>query len=59
MNMDSKGKDLFIVDNSVEGWTGLRYLEEWTTIAKAFDIATGYFEISALLALDGKWQSFR
>jgi hypothetical protein len=51
MNMDSKGKDLFIVDNSVEGWTGLRYLEEWASIAKAFDIATGYFEISALLAL--------
>jgi hypothetical protein len=25
-------------------------------IAKAFDIATGYFEIGALLALDGKWQ---
>ena len=51
-----KGRDLFIVDNSVSGWTGLRYLEEWTGIAKAFDIATGYFEIGALLALDGKWQ---
>src|SRR4030095_6097434 len=57
MSIDSKGKDLFIVDNSVEGWTGLRYLEEWTTIAKAFDIATGFFEISALLALEGKWQT--
>ncbi len=53
---DSKGRDLFIVDNSVSGWTGLRYLEEWAGIAKAFDIATGYFEIGALLALDGKWQ---
>lgn len=51
------GRDLFIVDNSVSGWTGLRYLEEWTTIAKAFDIATGYFEIGGLLALEGKWQS--
>ncbi len=50
------GRDLFIVDNSVSGWTGLRYLEEWSGIAKAFDIATGYFEIGALLALDGKWQ---
>ena len=50
------GRDLFIVDNSVEGWTGVRYLEEWSSIAKAFDIATGYFEIGALLALDGKWQ---
>lgn len=56
MNTDPKGKDLFIVDNSVSGWTGLRYLEEWTQIAKSFDIATGYFEIGSLLALDGKWQ---
>lgn len=56
MTVDSKGRELFIVDNSVSGWTGLRYLEEWAGIAKAFDIATGYFEIGALLALDGKWQ---
>lgn len=53
---DPKGKDLFIVDNSVSGWTALRYLEEWSAIAKAFDIATGFFEIGSLLALDGKWQ---
>lgn len=57
MTSESKGRDLFIVDNSVSGWTALRYLEEWCTIAKGFDIATGYFEIGALLALDGKWQS--
>jgi hypothetical protein len=50
MTAESKGRDLFIVDNSVSGWTCLRYLEEWTDIAKAFDIATGYFEIGALLA---------
>jgi len=56
MPPDSKGRDLFIVDNSVSGWTALRYLEEWSSIAKAFDIATGYFEIGSLLALDGKWQ---
>jgi len=56
MTVESKGRELFIVDNSVSGWTGLRYLEEWSGIAKAFDIATGYFEIGALLALDGKWQ---
>jgi hypothetical protein len=56
MSPAAHGRDLFIVDNSVSGWTGLRYLEEWTEIAKAFDIATGYFEIGALLALDGKWQ---
>ena len=38
MTVDSKGRELFIVDNSVSGWTGLRYLEEWSSIAKAFDI---------------------
>ena len=57
MVADSKGRGLFIVDNSVSGWTGLCYLEEWSGIAKAFDIATGYFEIAALLALDGRWQA--
>ena len=56
MSAESKGRDLFIVDNSVSGWTGLRYMEEWSSISKAFDIATGYFEIGALLTLDGKWQ---
>ena len=56
MNTDSTGRNLFIVDNSAAGWTGLRYLEEWTEIARAFDIATGFFEIDAFLALDGKWQ---
>ena len=48
--------DLFIVDNSEENWKGLKYLEEWTDFSKAFDIATGYFEIGALLALEGRWQ---
>lgn len=47
---------LFIVDNSQEGWAGLDYLREWTDLAKTFDIATGYFEIGALLDLDGDWQ---
>ena len=56
-NSSGSGRDLFIVDNSVSGWTGLRYLKEWADIARAFDIATGFFEIGALLALDGKWQS--
>jgi len=52
----SSGGDLFIVDNSISGWTGLKYLKEWTEISTGFDIATGYFEIGALLALDGHWQ---
>lgn len=50
------GNDLFIVDNSDEDWKVLNYLAEWSGISHKFDIATGYFEIGALLALDGKWQ---
>ena len=42
MTAESKGRDLFIVDNSISGWTGLKYLEEWTDITKSFDIATGF-----------------
>jgi phosphatidylserine/phosphatidylglycerophosphate/cardiolipin synthase-like enzyme len=56
---EPRGRDLFIVDNSVSGWTALRYLEEWSGIAKAFDIATGYFEIGGLLALGEKWQALQ
>src|ERR1035437_9909277 len=56
MPQEKSGHELFIVDNSVSGWSCLRYLQEWAGIAKSFDIATGYFEIGALLALDGKWQ---
>ncbi len=51
-----KARDFFIVDNSISEWTGIRYLEEWSSISKKFDIATGYFEIGSLLALEGKWQ---
>lgn len=50
------GNELFIVDNSDEDWKVLNYLSEWSEISHKFDIATGYFEIGALLALDGKWQ---
>ena len=50
------GNDLFIVDNSDEDWKVLNYLTEWADISSRFDIATGYFEIGSLLALDGKWQ---
>jgi hypothetical protein len=31
MNAEKKGKDLFIVDNSVSGWTGLRYGRGFST----------------------------
>jgi hypothetical protein len=53
---EQTGRDLFIVDNSISGWTGLRYLREWCGIATSFDIATGFFEIGALLELDSDWQ---
>jgi superfamily II DNA or RNA helicase len=52
----SKGGEIFIVDNSDVNWKTVDYLREWTEIAKQFDIATGYFEIGSLLALDGHWQ---
>mgnify|MGYP001434974977 CR=1 FL=1 len=54
--MQSLGGDLFIVDNSISGWTGIKYLEQWTEISTSFDIATGYFDAGALLALDSHWQ---
>jgi len=44
------------VDNSDEAWKVVRYLHEWCQISKAFDIATGYFEIGSLLALGNEWQ---
>ena len=50
------GSELFIVDNSVSGWTGLEYLRQWCEISRSFDIATGFFEIGSLLDLDGHWQ---
>ena len=50
------GSELFIVDNADDQWKVQRYLHDWCDIASSFDIATGYFEIGALLALDGQWQ---
>jgi hypothetical protein len=47
---------LFIVDNSEGGRSGLGYLREWCELARGIDIATGFFEIGALLGLDGAWQ---
>ena len=50
------GGDVLIVDNSDAEWKVRDYLREWTEIAHTFDIATGFFEIGALLMLDGHWQ---
>ena len=50
------GSELFIVDNSDTDWKVARYLRDWCQISKSIDIATAYFEIGSLLALDGEWQ---
>jgi len=50
------GSELFIVDNSDEDWKVARYLRDWCQLSSSIDIATGYFEIGSLLALDGEWQ---
>ncbi len=46
----------FIVDNSDEHWKALEYVRQWCQISTSIDIATGFFEIGALLSLDGEWQ---
>lgn len=55
-NGTRRGGDLFIVDNTDGDWKVREYLREWSDISHTFDIATGNFEIGALLALDGQWQ---
>src|SRR5713226_3187938 len=50
------GSELFIVDNSDNDWKAMRYLHDWCQISERIDIATGYFEIGALLGLKGEWQ---
>lgn len=50
------GSELFVVDNSEDDWKALRYLKDWCGLSKAIDVATGYFEIGSLLALEGEWQ---
>ncbi|HUY33032.1 MAG TPA: helicase-related protein, partial [Pirellulales bacterium] len=50
------GSELFIVDNSDDDWKVVRYLRDWCPLSKSIDIATGYFEIGALLALNDAWR---
>jgi hypothetical protein len=56
MSKTQSGSEIFIVDNSDQYWKVREYLKEWSDISHQFDIATGYFEIGALLTLEGKWQ---
>lgn len=51
-----QGSDLFIVDNSDGDWKVYSYLADWCELSSSIDIATGYFEIGALLCLKEKWQ---
>ncbi len=53
---EPRGANLFIIDNSDEQWKAAKYLRDWCDLACSLDIATGYFEIGALLTLDGQWQ---
>ena len=32
---ERKGGDLFIVDNSLSQWTGLKYLDQWIDVARS------------------------
>ena len=50
------GTDLFIIDNSDEDWKVSDYLHDWCQLSQSIDVATGFFEIGSLLALDGEWQ---
>lgn len=54
--VSKSGSELFIVDNSDEDWKVRRYLNDWLPISKSIDIATGYFEIGALLVLNDEWK---
>lgn len=56
MSEKLSGAEILIVDNSDTDWKVLNYLREWTEISRQFDIATGYFEIGSLLALENDWQ---
>src|ERR1051326_1849833 len=51
-----RGTDLFIVDNSNPDWKVRRYLHDWCELSASLDVATGNFEIGALLVLDPAWQ---
>lgn len=53
---DIKSEGLLIIDNTRENGTCLGYLKSWANASSALDVATGYFDIGALLALDGQWQ---
>jgi superfamily II DNA or RNA helicase len=50
------GSSVFIIDNTDSEWDVLRYLTGWCRLSKGLDVASAYFEIGSLLALDTAWQ---
>lgn len=50
------GSELFIVDNSDEAWKVAEYMRRWCKHSSTIDVATGYFDIGALLCLGDHWQ---
>ncbi|HOW76814.1 MAG TPA: hypothetical protein P5102_08970 [Candidatus Competibacteraceae bacterium] len=53
MSDPQAGTELFIVDNSDTDGKVRDYLKKWCALSRTVDIAAGYFEIGALLALGG------
>ena len=54
--MTKSASELFIVDNSDADWKVRNYLTDWCDLSSSIDVATGYFEIGALLSLKESWQ---
>jgi superfamily II DNA or RNA helicase len=46
----------FILDNADAESSGMARLDRWTAEARSLDVATGYFDIGALLRLESRWQ---
>ena len=55
--MSNPASEIFIIDNGAPERKVLHCLREWRLDSQAVDIATGFFEIGGLLALDGAWQT--
>ena len=49
-------KKLYIIDNGTSNQSVHCYLSEWCSVSKQIDIATGYWEIGGLLAIEPDWQ---
>lgn len=54
--MSNSASQLSIVDNADSEWKVRNYLSDWCELSQRIDIATGYFEIGALLVLKEGWQ---